>query len=602
MRRMYTSSHIYRKGTEGGFSFVEVIISLGIFLALSLTAYQVMSVLISGSQVNREQVSVAALADQYLEIARNLPYSQVGTTSGNPHGNLVDFPNATTVTYNNNTYKIYYEVTYIDDPADGTITGGTDFASNDYKQVKLKIQNNRTNVTSTFITTVVPKGLENLSSGGALSLQVIDANGDPVPGATLTITNTLISPAINLTRTADTQGKWIEVGLPVSINGYHVVATYPGYSTDSTSPITVSNPNPTKPDATIANGQVTALSFAIDLPADLTFLSMDQSCNPLTGITMGVRGAKLIGTPNVYKFDNTYVSNGSGQVALSGIEWDTYTPAIGGSTYMMYGSSPIQEIQLFPTTSQLFTVMLGPKSTYSLLVIVKDAATNNPIEGAQVDLISGTTVTKFTGGNQFAQQNWSGGSGQASFTNSTKYFSDDSHISTTTNPIGVRLIQSGKTVLATSGWLISSTFDTGSSANANYSTLTWQPTSQTLGTTAKFQIATNNDNLTWNFIGPDGTASTYYTTPATNIASVHTGKRYIRYKLYLETTNNKKNPTITSVGVNYVSGCYTPGQVMFPNLSNTTYSLTVSAPGFQTQTLTGIAVNSNNTFEVLLSP
>lgn len=593
---------MYMYKRESGFSFIEVVISIGIFIALSLTAYQVVTVLIKGSQQNREQISIAALANQYLEIARNLPYSKVGTLSGNPHGDLVDEPNAVTVTYNNSAYEIYYEVTYIDDPADGTITGGTDFAPNDYKQVKLKIDNTRTNVTSTFITTIAPKGLEGLSNGGALSIQVINANGDSVPGATITITNTILSPAINLTRTADDDGKWIEVGLPVSTNGYHVIATKSGYSTDSTYPITGGNPNPTKPDATIVNGQVTALSFAIDLPADLTFLSLDQSCSPLSGITLGVHGAKLIGTPNIYKFDNTYTSNINGQATLTGIEWDTYTPGIGGSTYMLYGSSPIQEIELFPTTSQLFTLMLGPKTTRSLLVIVKDSATNNPIEGAQVDLTgNGTTITKYTGGNQFAQLDWSGGSGQVNFTNSTKYFSDDGHIDINNNPTGVQLISSGRKVLATSGWLISSTFDAGSSSNANYSTLTWQPASQTNGTTAKFQIASNNDETTWNFVGPDGTANTYYTTPATNIASGHTGDRYIRYKLFLETTHNRRNPTITSVGVNYVSGCFTPGQVMFPGLASGNYSVTASIPGYQTQTISGISVQSNNTLEVLLT-
>ena len=59
-------------------------------------------------------------------------------------------------------------------------------------------------------------------------------------------------------------GNWIEVGLPPSVNGYHIVVTKPGYSTDQTYPITPQNPNPTKPDATIMSGQVTQVSIVTD--------------------------------------------------------------------------------------------------------------------------------------------------------------------------------------------------------------------------------------------------------------------------------------------------------------------------------------------------
>jgi hypothetical protein len=194
----------------------------------------------------------------------------------------------------------------------------------------------------------------------------------------------------------------------------------------------------------------------------------------------------------------------------------------------------------------------------------------------------------------WSQNNWTGGSGQATFSNTTKYFSDNGNIDTTSSPTGVRLIASGGRVVANSGWLISSTFDTGTTST-NYTTLTWQPASQTSGTTAKFQIASNNDNATWNFIGPDGTASTYYTVPGTTISSAHNGNRYVRYKLYLDTTNNLLNPVVTSVGINYVSGCFTPGQVMFSWLSvGANYSATISLSGYLTKTITPISVGTNS--------
>jgi hypothetical protein len=121
--------------------------------------------------------------------------------------------------------------------------------------------------------------------------------------------------------------------------------------------------------------------------------------------------------------------------------------------------------------------------------------------------------------------------------------------------------------------------------------------------TLKFQIATNNDNLTWNYKGPDGTAGTFYTVPGTSMSAVHDGDRYVRYKMFLSTTNDKKTPIATSVHTNYVSGCFTPGQVMFPDLtSGNNYDLDVTLAGYQTQVINSLDINSHQVLEVLMSP
>jgi hypothetical protein len=544
------------------------------------------------------------LASQYLETARNLPYAQIGTVQGNPHGSLPDQSNPNTVTVSNTTYQVYYEVTYVDDPADGTALLGTDYASNDYKQVKLSIKNISTNKISNFVTNIVPSGLENLTNGGALSISVINAVGQPVPGATINITNNSLSPSINLSRESDTNGKWIEVGLPDSANSYHITVTKSGYSQDQTYPITVQNPSPVKADATIANGQVTQVSFSIDLLSNLTFNTLTQTCGPISGVGIEVKGAKLIGTPNVIKYDNSFTSNSNGQIALNNIEWDNYTPALIGSTYMIYGSSPIQQINLLPNTSQLFNLILGAKTTNSLLTIVKDSSTGNPIEGATVQLTNtspSVNLSGTTGGSLWSQQFWNGGSGQVNWVNTTKYFQDDGGIDTTTTPLAIRLIASNGHTLFNSGYLESSTFDTGS-ANTTYTTLNWQPTSQDPAATVKLQIATNNDNATWNFVGPDGTSNTYYTTPGTTIGSSNNNNEYIRYRVFLSTTNTSKNPTVTSVSVNYVSGCFTPGQVIFPGLTASgTYKVTVSMAGYTTKIISNLNVSGYQVLSVLLT-
>jgi len=59
---------------------------------------------------------------------------------------------------------------------------------------------------------------------------------------------------------------------------------------------------------------------------------------------------------------------------------------------------------------------------------------------------------------------------------------------------------------------------------------------------------------------------------------------------------------LTSVNINYVSGCFAPGQVMFPGLQfGRSYQVTVSLNGYQTQTISNITIDGYNVLQVLLS-
>ncbi len=99
-----------------------------------------------------------------------------------------------------------------------------------------------------------------------------------------------------------------------------------------------------------------------------------------------------------------------------------------------------------------------------------------------------------------------------------------------------------------SGILESSIHDCGGSAS--FGAIVWQSAIPS-GTEVKFQIATNNDNSTWNFAGPDGASNTYYTTSGTPIWSGHDGDRYIRYKAYLQTADPSQTPELKQVWITY---------------------------------------------------
>jgi prepilin-type N-terminal cleavage/methylation domain-containing protein len=584
-----------------GFTLMELLVTIAIFAILTAGVLGTIAATAKAVKMSREKTILSSLSNYYLEVVRNMPYSQVGTLQGNPHGSLPDQPNSISQVINGTTYKIYYEVNYYHDPAD------TSVGTADYKMVKMSILNSASGQITDFQTTVVPQGVISNPNTGALQVNVINAQGQPLIGANVNITYPPTPPyTYNLPDVTNQSGQVLEVGLPGAVNSYRISATEPGFSTDSTTPITVQNPNPVHPDATVASGTITQLTLSIDQLANLNIKTLSSTCQPLNGVNLNVSGAKLIGTsPNVIKFNNNY-SSSAGAIPLNNIEWDTYTPTLlTGQSVITYGTSPVQQITVLPNTSQTFTMILGSNATAnSLLVIVKDASSSTALENASVTLTDGGSYTQtlLTGGSVWLQNNWAGGSGQALWSSSTPsmYFQDNGNVNVSTAG-QVTLKKIGNSYTNATGTLVSSAFDTGTNAT-NYTILSWAPASQSASTTVVFQVAANNDDATWNYVGPDDTANTYFTSPGQDMGSILDNNEFFRYKVFLSTANTTKTPTLTSVNVNFVTGCFTPGQVIFTGLSNKKYYVTVSMSGYQTQSNLPVTVNGNQPFQVLMSP
>ncbi len=122
---------------------------------------------------------------------------------------------------------------------------------------------------------------------------------------------------------------------------------------------------------------------------------------------------------------------------------------------------------------------------------------------------------------------------------------------TTTNTIvintsGGEVELAGAPSYQTAGTFESSTFDPGSSVG--YDHLAFSAT-QPAGTTIQFQIATNTDNATWDYVGPDGTGSSYFSARAA-IPLNTSNARYLRYKARF-TGDGTTTPVVSDVTVNY---------------------------------------------------
>jgi photosystem II stability/assembly factor-like uncharacterized protein len=102
-----------------------------------------------------------------------------------------------------------------------------------------------------------------------------------------------------------------------------------------------------------------------------------------------------------------------------------------------------------------------------------------------------------------------------------------------------------------SGNLVSTAKDAnpgGATIYPHWASMSWNATTPA-GTAVKFQVAGHN-NATgfFNFVGPDGTAATFFTTSPANITQFN-GFRYLKYKAYLTTSNAAVTPTLNDVTV-----------------------------------------------------
>ncbi len=590
---------------KSGYTLIEILVSTAVFVIVAISVYGSYTSLLTFVQNARIKIAAIDLANEEFEIIRNMPYANVGLVNGVPAGTLSRFQN---IVRDNTTFKITTTIQNIDDPFDGVV-GGTpnDTSPADYKLVEIDVDcpTCKSFNTLTFSGHVSSKNLEAASTNGSLFIQVLDANGNPVPQASVQITNTTTSPQINIQDETANNGMYQLVNTPPSVNGYHIVVSKPGYSSEQTYAAGGSNPNPSKPDLTVLLQQLTQTTLSIDKVGTVNVSTVLPNCTPVGNVTYSVAGSKIIGTDNssnpIYKYTATKTTNGSGLSVLSNMEWDSYNVNLADANYDLAGSISQLPFALAPGSTQNVILAVAPKNPKSILFSIKDAGTGLPVTNATVELTGSGSydTTLITSRGYLTQTDWSGGDSQSDFTDPTKFFTSDGNLDYTSVPRQVTLKQSFGQYSIPSGQLISSTFDTGSASN--FYQLVWNPATQpvAVGTpNARFQLATNNDDATWNFAGPDGTAGSYYDSSNQNISSSNNGNRYLRYKLFLDTSTTTATPTISQTSFTYTSNCVPPGQVLFSHLSNDSYDYSITKSGYQTSngsiTLNGGSPNWQN--------
>ncbi len=603
-----------------GVTLVEVIISVTIFAMLSLAIYYTMGFILRIELSAKAKVLASNIAIKELEVVRNMTYDDIGTVSGSPAGNL---PQSKTVVSDNVSFNVSFSVWNVDDSLDGL--AGPDTNPEDYKQVQAIVD-----CASCvdfqpvkMTTTIAPKGIEGAGTHGFLFVQVLNAKGQPVPDASVSIRSVTLSPERIIegpTIVTDSNGSLKILDIDPAVEEYHIVVTKPGYSSDYTVTPGPGNQNPLNPDATIELGVVTLANFAIDLVANLNIASIGENCLPVGPVNFEIHGTKnLAKSPDiVYKYSSTFSTSSAasgGVAAINNLEWDTYTiNVVAGQGYDIAGFIPMPPVTIAPGSAYNLKIILTEHilNKNSLLVSVKDGSSLLPLTGIEVKLYEGNSGWEYlphpiTGQGYFLQTDWTGPSGQQDFSaDETGYWFTDGNLNFTSNG-EIKLKKFGPDY-ALSGELISSTFDTGSSG-ISFVKMNWSPISQPAqvgASSVKFQIATSDTNdadTIWNFTGWDGTSGTYYDEFNQNINPASNGFQYVRYKVILSTGDVSQTPSSSDIAVSFNSGCTPPGQVLFKGLSNGNYSIDAIDTNGLYQSFSGtVNVTDETKYEILMYP
>lgn len=122
-----------------------------------------------------------------------------------------------------------------------------------------------------------------------------------------------------------------------------------------------------------------------------------ESQTGISGVPVTVTGTKVIGTnasgSPVYKFNESYTSDGNGDISLPGIEYDTYRVTAGGG-YDVVEVCPLTPFTLLPAVSETISLTLDTLSGAFARVTTTNSITGDPIAGAVVRLQNGSYDTE----------------------------------------------------------------------------------------------------------------------------------------------------------------------------------------------------------------
>ncbi len=312
-----------------GVSLVDVIVGSALFLIIFTSLFGILRASVAVSGLAKVKAAATSIATSQIEYIRSLEYDAVGTVGGIPSGTI---PQNATTTQAGLVFDVRTYIIYADDPADGVGAADATGITTDYKRVKVAVSYTVDGVTRdvTLVTNAAPPGIESTTGGGTIRVSVVDAVGAAVSGASVRILNVALAPDVDISTFSDSTGTVFLPGAPTSTD-YQVFVTKSGYSSAQTYARDATNQNPTPGYLTVAEGQTTTGTFAIDVLAlvtvstfspiqeDVFFDTFNSSANvqTLSGTALSVGDLVLQGAPPTYTASGYALSTTSAPQSLT---------------------------------------------------------------------------------------------------------------------------------------------------------------------------------------------------------------------------------------------------------------------------------------------
>jgi hypothetical protein len=389
-----------------------------------------------------------------------------------------------------------------------------------------------------------------VGAGGTLQGTVFDSvTTNPISGATISFGS----------RTTTTNGSGFYSFTPLPAGTYPTeTASAGGYNPGTTNTIVV-----TDSGTTVKDFALTAMSAGGCL-VDTTQADFQLGVGTAVDLTTSPNDVTLSNTPTLDQQNTAGTTTGTG---FGTPNWtgQTFIPAITGllakADVQLFcngcgGTPPNLTLSVrntsagLPTGADLATATI-PGSTFSSGAAVLFTATF----GSPATLTSGTQyalilhpVSAPAGSGYFWIR-----SSPSTYANGSRVLSADSGgtwSTDTTRDFNFKTYM--QTGYSSSGNLISGLKDNnpGGGFFGHWTTFSWTA-STPANTSINFQVAGSNSQYgPFNFIGPDGTAGTFFNSSA-NLYPLLGNLRYMKYKAYLATTNSAATPTLNDVTVCY---------------------------------------------------
>lgn len=368
------------KQNEAGYTLVELMVSMAVLAILALGSFTLLTALLHSAIVSQRQAVASTLATNQMEYLKSLPYDNLAVAGGAIYSTTT-IPATVTKTIEGDKYTVTTSITYADDAYDGCgsyptqalkqqycrnyppPSGAPSLDSNpaDYKDLNVTVTDISGSTLAELDSQVASLVAETASNTGALFVKVIDPSGNPLSGATVTVTNTSITPNVNVSDTSDENGLVIFYDLPPSTTNYKYVinAAETGYSSLTTiAPSGSLQPTYSSQNLIAQSSSYVTLTLLLEGPNSLVVETTDTNGSPLAGAKVYIKGGYknyTATTDTTYYYDNVTptdtrpTTDSNGLAAVSNLVPGNYifcgdagatNCKIGNTTYYLAAAVP----------------------------------------------------------------------------------------------------------------------------------------------------------------------------------------------------------------------------------------------------------------------